>query len=203
MRLAAASLRLPTGATASLLLLAAAAAVPHGIAAAQDPFPMRVTGPVVKVEHVEADFGAYRTYAWLPSPQRAENLAHHIRISQAVEKALEGKGLEQPEDEVADLLVHYRLSTGKQTRSTPRTEQSRWDPNDRRTMVDIKRVNTGKLSIALIDGKTRERVWEGEIEYDVTTPDLELEQHAQNVESILSEFPPPPQEEQDEPRPED
>ena len=148
----------------------------------------------------EEDFGAHRTYAWLPgSPEESGNLAVQsplidTRLRQAVDRTLKEKGFEKREQGQPDLYVAYHLSVESKMDvytvdryygnygyavSIPETRVSQYDE--------------GTLVIDVADAREKELVWRGTgIKRVQPSPNPEQTTEAVNkaVAEILASFPP-------------
>src|SRR5215470_2527147 len=137
------------------------------------------------------DFSAYKTYGWVPFQDPAPNTANHIRVTRAVEKELEAKGLVKATDGRADVFVRYQGRLEKKIKGTPSKVDSQWQPTNPRFTVDFSKVQIGTLVLELYDGGTRNVVWHARTSSRVATPDRIEEQIDAAVKRLLSRFPPP------------
>lgn len=150
-------------------------------------------GPTLKIDFdKDAPFAKYKTYAWLESPARAENLANHIRITRAVEKELSGKGLALDTSGRPDVFVRYIAKIETKVRGSSRKAGSPWEPTNLRTIVDIERVKQGTLIIEMLDGETRDVVWRAVGSDAVARVDLIEDQINTSVATMLAQYPPQP-----------
>jgi hypothetical protein len=195
---AVARIHAPTlaGGLAFALALGAAAAqaqVPAQPQAQIPGVPDQGQGPTLKIDYdKDAPFAKYKTYAWLESSARAENLANHIRITRAVEKELAGKGLVLDTSGRPDVFVRYIAKIETKVRGSSRKAESPWEPTDLRTIVDIQRVKQGTLIIELLDGETRDVVWRAVGSDAVARVDLIEDQINTSVAKMLAQYPPQP-----------
>jgi hypothetical protein len=107
----------------------------------------------------DAPFAKYKTYAWMESPSRAEDLANHIRITRAIEKDLAAKALVPDSSGKPDVFVRYYAKIETKVRGASRQAGSIYQPTNLRTIVDIERVKQGTLIIELLDA--RPGTWSG------------------------------------------
>lgn len=194
---AARNIHRPTlaGGLAIALALASAAAQAQVPAQPQTQVPgvPPGQGPTLKIDFdKDAPFAKYKTYAWLESPARAENLANHIRITRAVEKELSGKGLALDASGRPDVFVRYIAKIETKLRGSSRKAGSPWEPTDLRTIVDIERVKQGTLIIEMLDGETRDVVWRAVGSDAVARVDLIEDQINTSVATLLAQYPPRP-----------
>jgi hypothetical protein len=186
---------------AALLARGLAFALALGSTSAQAQAPAQVPGvpvpsqgPSLKVDYdKDAPFSRYKTYAWLESPARAENLANHIRITRAVEKELSGRGLVLDTSGRPDVFVRYIAKIETKVRGSSRKAGSPWEPTDLRTIVDIERVKQGTLIIEMLDGETRDVVWRAVGSDAVARVDLIEDQINTSVAKMLAQYPPDPE----------
>jgi len=178
--------------------LALLAAVSSWVAFAQDVAPPLDIGGGSddKVEYDEHwDYSGIKTYAWLPSPDRAENMANHLRISRAIERGLKDCGLVLSTEGKPDVYVRYILGTTTKLRARSYQTDSDWQqPNDRRTVVEFElgraKVREGELAIELLDRETRAVIWRAVGKEPVARADKVEEQINDVVARLLAEFPP-------------
>jgi len=149
-----------------------------------------------KIEYDEHwDYSGIKTYAWLPSPDRAENRANHLRISRAIERGLEACGLLPSTEGKPDVFVRYILGTTTRLKGRSYQTDSDWQqPNDRRTVVEFElgraKVREGELAIELLDHETRAVIWRAVGKEPVARADKVEEQINEVVARLLSQFPP-------------
>ncbi len=148
-----------------------------------------------KIEYDEHwDFSGVKSYAWLPSPDRAENLANHLRISRAIERGLKACGLVPNTEGKPDVFVRYVLGTTTKLKGRSYQTDSNWQPDDRRTVVEFdvgkSMVREGELAIELLDRETRSVIWRAVGKEPVARADKVEEQINEVVARLLAEFPP-------------
>jgi hypothetical protein len=140
------------------------------------------------------DYSGIKTYAWLPSPDRAENMANHLRVSRAIERGLEACGLVPNTEGKPDVFVRYILGTTTKLKGRSYQKDSDWQPNDRRTVVEFElgrsKVREGELAIELLDRETRAVIWRAVGKEPVARADKVEEQINEVVARLLAEFPP-------------
>jgi hypothetical protein len=126
------------------------------------PYGPRAAG-VVKVDFEKGtDFSRYKTYDWIPTQEPTANPVNHVRITRAVERELELKGL-------------------KKSMESP----------DLRTVVDFKKVSEGTLIVDLIDDDTRLTLWRGVVTQPAPPPDEVGPVIDAAVKKVLKDYPPP------------
>ena len=140
----------------------------------------------------DAPFAKYKTYAWMESPSRAEDLANHIRITRAIEKDLAAKALVPDSSGKPDVFVRYYAKIETKVRGASRQAGSIYQPTNLRTIVDIERVKQGTLIIELLDGETRDVVWRAVASDAVARADLIEDQINTSVAKLLAKYPPAP-----------
>jgi hypothetical protein len=161
-----------------------------GPAAAQDAPGQK---PVEVDFKKTADFSLYHTYAWVPFQEPASSPANHIRITRAVERELEAKGLMKGDAAAAtDLFVHYQGSRDKKVRGTPSQRESTWQPSNPTFQVDFSRVEVGTLVVELWDAGTKDIVWRAKAAEVIRREDQAEDLINQIVKRILAPYPPKP-----------
>ena len=140
----------------------------------------------------EADFTAYRTFAWLQEPVTAigdANAARQMntlldkRIRTAVETELQAKGM-TVNTENPDLLVVYHTGVDNKIDVTDwgysyPTRYGGWYGGSN---VDVYEYKEGTLIVDLIDGKSKQLVWRGD-----ATKTLEENPSPERMEQNLRE----------------
>lgn len=147
--------------------------------------------PTVKVTFdQETDFSKYKTYDWVPGQEPAANPVNHIRITRAVERELELKGLKKSM-ESPDLRVTYYAKVEKKLKGTGYQEDSPWQPtSDLRTVVDFKRVQEGTVIIELLDADTKLTLWRGVATGPAPSPDEVGPVIDSTIKKVLADYPP-------------
>jgi hypothetical protein len=159
---------------------------------------------VRSVHDPAADFRTLRTYAWLPpeqaapADQRVQDRLLDRRLRTAVDTELRAKGFspaapgQQP-----DFLLNYRFSTtpASSTLIDPdlRYGGSAWLAWPDTSAAYSQSYDEGTLYIAVIDPKTKRRIWVGAAQARLV-PTMSLERKSKRVDqavrAILAEFPP-------------
>jgi Domain of unknown function (DUF4136) len=150
------------------------------------------TSPTVKVTFdQEADFSRFKTYDWVPTQEPAANPVNHIRMTRAVERELEAKGLKKSMEN-PDLRVTYFAKVEKKLKGTGYQEETPWSASsDLRTVVDFKRVQEGTVIIELLDDDTKLTLWRGVATGKAPPPDEVGPVIDSTVKKILADYPPP------------
>jgi hypothetical protein len=152
--------------------------------------------PFVRAEEIkldfdrEVDFSRYKTYAWSPGQDPAKNPANHIRITRAVERAFEGKGMARSTDGNPDAYFMYHARVDDSVKVTGKTGDSYWQPNNLRTTVDIGKVKQGTLVVEMYDGGTRDVIWRGIASGMAVRPDRIEEEINATVKKLVEGYPP-------------
>jgi hypothetical protein len=151
-------------------------------------------GPDVKVDHAEdADFKAFKTYAWIETQQPVDNPANHVRITYAVERELAKKGLKKPVGDAApDLRVRYFGKIEKRVKGSPRQTDAYAPTPDVKTTVDLSRVTEGTIILELMDDKSRLIVWRTVASEPMGPPDEAEAQIYRLVKAMVARYPPKP-----------
>jgi uncharacterized protein DUF4136 len=129
-----------------------------------------------------ARFSTYRTYALVMPPDTGAQQLLDQRVRGAVLAQLESKGLVPADRENADLYVGYGLVD--KTHTAVYSYGDGWGWGDRwgwrywrwgvawpmAVQRDVETYTDGTVVVTLVDAKTREVVWEGEIPGVVSIP---------------------------------
>lgn len=147
--------------------------------------------PKVKVTFdQDADFSRFKTYDWVATQEPAANPVNHLRMTRAVERELEAKGLTKS-IENPDLRVSYFAKVEKKLKGTGYQSDSPWQStSDLRTSVDFRRVQEGTVIIELIDEGTKLTLWRGVAVGPAPSPDEVGPAIDATVRKILAEYPP-------------
>jgi len=173
------------------LLAAAAATI---AVAAQEPHPVAPSKKVDLEWNHQTDFSLYKTFAWVPYQQPVKNPANHVRITRAVERELEAKGLTKAQLEPeADVFVEYQAKLEKQVKGTPYEGGSAWTPSNQRFMVRFDKIEVGTLIVELWDGKTKDVVWQAKGSELITTPDQSEKLINAVTARLFEAYPPKPE----------
>lgn len=147
----------------------------------------------VKLEFDEAaDFASFRTYAWKDTQEPAAPPLDHQALVLVIERELAGKGFVKVTAGLPDVLVRYFAKVGKRTKSASRTEEGRWQPSDRRTVVEFSRVEELKLILELYAPGDLEPAWSALATDALAPPDRLEKQIDQTVAKLLAQYPPKP-----------
>lgn len=174
---------------------ALAAMVATGVSlSAQEPHPVAPSKKVALEWNRETDFSRYKTYAWVPYQQPVPNPANHVRITRAVERELEAKGLAKAElAPEADVFVEYQGKLEKQVKGTPYEGGTAWTPTNQRFMVRFDKIEVGTLIVQLWDGKAKDVVWQAKGSELITTPDQAEKLINALVSRLFESYPPKPE----------
>ena len=159
-------------------------------------FSLGACSPLV-VKHdydPDADFSAYRSFAWLPDPPADPNLempgrspllGKHIR--QAVNRVLDQHGLQKDLD-APDLLVAYH-SRLRRRRDVDVYTYGYWAPR----AVDVDQHHEDVLVLDFVDRRTNQLVWRGwsveTIDFYASDPRRQRQRLQKAVEEILKRYP--------------
>jgi hypothetical protein len=133
-----------------------------------------------------ANWSAYRTYAWAGGTNLADNL-NHARIVAAVDRQLAAKGL-TPVDSTGnpDVLVVYRVGLHQDLEVNAYDNRGAgpygwggWGGGP--SWARLERVQVGTLAVGIIDAKTRSMVWRA-----AASKDLDLGQSPEKWEKKLN-----------------
>lgn len=167
-------------------------ALPATAALAQDA----LAEPKVEVEYEKSvDFSKFKTYAWVPFQEPAKSATNHMRITSAVEREMELKGLAKAVDPPrADLFIEYAGHIEKKLRGTPSKQDSTWQPSSPKFVVNFDKMHVGTLVIRLWDGTSKDVVWSASgsepLQQDGAQPAIIVDEA---VKRLLAGFPPKPE----------
>ncbi len=169
-----------------MIVLMIASASHAGAQVTQLPPIAKVDVPLDRV----VDLSSYSTYAWNKSQVPVENLANHIRLINAIQKAMKDLGY-RIDTVKPQLLIQYRveLRTAVQTRSTQKP--STYDPTDLKVQIELNEEEQVSLSIELVDAESKFLVWTEKDNYPLGTPDKSEKQINAAVADLFSRFPKP------------
>jgi hypothetical protein len=159
---------------------------------------------VRSVHDPAANFRDLRTYAWLPTEeaapadQRVQDRLLDRQLRATVDTELRAKGF-RPADpgQQPDFLLNYRFSTtpasSLQADPDVRFGGAAWMAWPDASAVYSQSYDEGTLYIAVIDPRTKRRIWVGAAEARLV-PTMSLDRKKKRVEaatrSILAGFPP-------------
>ena len=142
----------------------------------------------------QADFSAFKTYAWKEGGWQAPNLMTEKRIHMAVEQQLEAKGLKKTDGEADLMVITYAASTTDERVDAPSFAGL---PN---TWTGWSAATTGRssfngsLKVDLINSKTSQLVWSGRGFANLGSdpnPEKTGKKVFQVVEQMFKSYPPP------------
>jgi len=144
----------------------------------------------------DADFGQFKTFAWLEQTTMTEGTPQAVqqsglleaRIKRAVNEGLEQKGLRLVESE-PDLIIAYHI--GVQDYTEIRRTGTGWG-FDRNTRVD--QFQEGTFFLDLIDARQDKLVWRGIAEGvldEYPSPEKMDREVKDMVNRLLKKYPPP------------
>jgi hypothetical protein len=138
----------------------------------------------------ETDFSALKTYGWMGGQQPLPNEANHIRVTEAIERAMERKGFQKAAFEDAQVLLLYRAGIQQQVGVQSYQTVSTYDPTAVKTMMDFHREKRGTLTVEMFDGATRKIIWRAEGSNVLPKPDKMEKAIGKAVHSLLRHYPP-------------
>lgn len=161
------------------------------------------TAPQVGYDYdTTAPFRTYRTYDWISTLQeprgdkRVDNTLVDGRIRAAVETQLRSKGYRVPASGTPDFYVAYQAGVTDLMKGAS-TQHYIGDRahGTYTTTSDIQPYKAGMLQVDVVDGATRQLVWRGYAEAEVTagaTPKERDQRINRIVEEMFTHFPPNP-----------
>jgi hypothetical protein len=160
-------------------------------AALAQEFKLSKPGPDVKVDaDPEVDFTTFHTFGWSETQEPAPNPANHIRITHAVERELQTKGLKPSGSQPPDLRIHYFGYVEKKLKGTSRQQENYQPTADVKTVVDFSRVKEGTLILEIFSRQSGRLLWRGLAMEPVAPPDETEGQINRMVKALVERFPP-------------
>ena len=160
----------------------------------------------VKTQYdTKVDFTRYKTFAWVPKPSGPEPgppvaPQFRARLEQAVERALEAKGLQRPPPQTEpDLALDYHAYL--------RLDRDRWVSNygyavlptvtadwsydywDDEPGVEVRDYETGTLVLDVVDTKARRLIWRGTAQ-GMASASATDEMLLEEARKLVKDFPP-------------
>jgi len=136
------------------------------------------------------DFSTLKTYGWMSTQQPLPNEANHIRVTEAIERAMERKGFQKAAFEDAQVLLLYRAGVQQQVSARSYQTVSSYDPTAMKTMMDFHREKRGTLTLEMFGGETRKIIWRAEGSEVLPKPDKMEKAIGKAVHSLLRHYPP-------------
>ncbi len=149
----------------------------------------------------DVDFQNYESYAWsdreVPEDALAQNPLVKRRVQEAVDKTLRAKGYSLVEEEEADFVVVVHAGVKERIRVQDWGRYGWYDPwwGPYGGRVEVSHYEEGTLVIDVVDAEQEELVWRGMgtgIVKRRVNPEKMQQEINEDVEKILSDFPPQP-----------
>lgn len=160
-----------------------------------------------------ANFARYHTYAWAPEPPTALQPPPSVNaaLHGAVDAGLGAKGLRRSSQ--PDLLVSARVASRPAVSVQQRTEWTGFGPGagyygyyDRHgrhaayyprpsvpfTVTEVTPYTEGRVTLDLVDAKTRRLLWRGEGRTYFDRPESDAQRVAEAIGQMLAGYPPSP-----------
>jgi len=137
----------------------------------------------------QADFGAYRTYSWMPMKDRPRDPIHNTltdaRIKRAIQTEMEILGYHFQENGRADLRVafHYGIRTRLDI------NHYGYGPWRGPAYTEVDRYKEGTLIIDIIDASKKQLVFRGWASSVVRGPETADRKINEAVKAILEKYP--------------
>ncbi|MGL4615345.1 MAG: DUF4136 domain-containing protein [Shewanella sp.] len=155
-----------------------------------------------------AQFGQYKTYAWVP--EQANGAGYQLdglmdqRVRNAVNSQLSAKGISLVDGKDADLLVNYLTKIDKKINVDTFNTHFGYNPyyapswrwgGSMQTQTTVREYEVGTLIIDLIDSKTAKLIWRGSVAdtiRDKSTPEQKVQMINEAVAKVMANYPPKP-----------
>ena len=131
----------------------------------------------------EANFAKYQTFKWMPKPGRVkQNSLVAKRIHRAVEREMEAKGYQFVKRGKPDALIAYHIAVQK------KVDIDRYGYWGRR--VHVRRYKEGSIILDIVDPATKELIWRGVAQGNVSYLQGDPERVDEAVSKIFETYPP-------------
>jgi Domain of unknown function (DUF4136) len=145
----------------------------------------------------EANFAAYKTYAWTTGTA-AQNPLMGQRITDGIDKQLAAKGLQKVDASAnPDLAVLYHAAVGTETQlNTINTGGYgwgyRWGGGMGRSTTTVEKIPVGQLTVDIGDAKTKKLLWLGNARDTLSDkPEKNEKKINSALDKMFKKFPPP------------
>ncbi len=134
------------------------------------------------------DLSRYNSYNWSKDQVAVVNLANHIRLVNAIQKAMKEHGY-RIDTVKPEVMIQYKAErhTGVRTESTQKA--STWDPTDMKVQVELSREEQVTLEILLVDAESGFLLWQAKGTYPLGTPDKAEKLINEAVQGLFSQYP--------------
>lgn len=134
------------------------------------------------------DLSRYSSYDWSKDQVAVVNLANHIRLVTAIQKAMKERGY-RIDTVKPDVIIQYKAErhTGVSTQSSQKP--SPWDPTDLKVQVELSREEEVSLTITLLEAESGFLLWQAKGTYPLGTPDKAEKLINEAVSGLFSQYP--------------
>jgi hypothetical protein len=141
-----------------------------------------------------ADFAKFKTYAWVPATEPPKDELNHRRIVAAIEAQMAAKALTKVAVSAEpDVLMTYRTDMKQDVEVSGYSSGRPGFPFGGIGSARARRVPVGKLSIEIVNARTRSTVWRSMAARDVdmgATPEEREKNITNTVEKMFKNYPP-------------
>jgi hypothetical protein len=162
-------------------------AISAGVALAQDVSTNYVPG---------TDFSKYKTYKWveIKGAERPDQIIDG-QITQAIDKALAGKGFTKATGETADLFIGYQVAINQEHQWNAYSMGGPWRYGGGMSTATSSTINIGTVALDMYDVAAKALVWKGQASKTLD-PEKDPVKRQQNIDKamakLLKDFPPKP-----------
>lgn len=149
----------------------------------------------VRVDSIEGQLPACRTFAWNPAPSGDAATFNDQRVRNAVMQTLKAKGYEEATDK-ADCRIAYQLSTQHVEPQKPRVGVGMGGGSGGMgggigvsLPIGKRSGERGTFTLDVIDAAKNAQVWSGSVESGFAAAEISDEEARQVVEEILAKYP--------------
>jgi len=146
------------------------------------------------------DFSGYSTYAWMERDNSIESqLPEHLRmrLRRVTEEVLAEKGFEPaPAPPQTDLLLTYYFGASDELeiRHVQYSPYTPWGygywPGFNYGYTEVRSYTQGTVVLDIVDARSRQLVWMGRVEREITSVNPPGKKIQKSVEKLLKNFPP-------------
>lgn len=134
------------------------------------------------------DLSQYSSYNWSRDQVAVVNLANHIRLVNAIQKAMKERGY-RIDTVKPDVLIQYKAERHTSVQTQSSQKPSSWDPTDMKVQVELSREEQVSLQILLVEAESGFIVWEAKGTYPIGTPDRAEKLINEAVEGLFRQYP--------------
>ncbi len=140
------------------------------------------------MSRAKPDLSLYGSYNWSKDQVAVVNLANHIRLVNAIQKAMKERGY-RIDTVKPDVLLQYKAERNTAVHTQSSQKASTWDPTDMKVQVELSREEQVSLQILLVEAESGFLLWEAKGTYPMGTPDRAEKLINEAVEGLFRQYP--------------